>query len=869
MSSPIRRLAAGIAASGILMSPLSQAEAAECGRYLPTLADCQNPVTECALQAREKARTDPNATCNTLIQQAANSLPARAPQRTVVVPPTRDVNNTSLTPDAATKLAYIQNEDPNTRTMSGLSGFYLGGVHRAQTYLPSSGLYASLLESQRQQQRAAWNANGNVIDSCNEYVYEKYYDYSVFEDAFVKLGNNYRAIFNTAYAPAVNGVTPASAIGTRGIVNPVLRGKDGTPFTPNIPFQAGLPKNQFFTVPLPAGDKVSIATGDKDQVTILPGLVTVTLKNLHRNGLSLTGVVFNDSTLKPTIDQGASYYNESWSWHKAMSETNAGLLDEQMYEMDRLQEDFAALLAQRESLAATLAAKLQPKPLPVYTTGGTGPGRFSEQYWRDPVWNPDPTSVIQAARWDLDVLSPMTLPGLAPASLSVASTPSALPPTLPPITPTIPNVPIFDIPVVSLACSGNQIICLLYRLEALDDAIEAALLNAKARGCLSFQRGGGAAACDWSPKRFAQRVTSLYQGKREQQHARCMDYTDDNFAALKSKAMSAGTVYYPPTNYTLSPTMLETYFTRRDLYLKALSTVAGGLLDPVTDKPRLKWESGDSYSMGNDTFGASAEYNVSLSVDNLSKTDACVMSPRVHGFFKASGSAFGHGVSLVQAEATVSDVRADIDLDVLDNTIHLVDEHKDLIAGTYNLVSGAKSASKTFVDVQTHFVIVVVPVTLGAKVAGTVGLNYALDASHKLTRPTPTSCVVSSIGVNGRVEPYASVDAELYAGVDLFIVEAGVKGKLQLVHAGIPLNTVAELSYGANNSQQLGLQLAGRADLKFTFLSGSIAGYAEVGVWPFEKNFEQTLISWDGLHYDLKLFDRDFSVPVADLQELL
>ncbi|MBJ6764703.1 hypothetical protein JGU66_28375 [Myxococcaceae bacterium JPH2] len=874
MSQKSSRIAAGFAASALLMSPIAARAAVStgpiiidpCVLYTLTLAGCQNPQNSCETAARERAKTDPDATCNTLIKQAAETQTASLPQRSVVVPTLRKSDGTTVSPAEPTRIVAIQKDDPNGYSMSGLGSFYLGQVHRAQTYIPETSAYSDYLANYRQQQRDAWNANGYALTSCNEYVYEKYYDYSVFEDAIVSRGNDYRGIYSVAYAMArAPYLPPASAIGTRGISDPIQRGKDGTPFSPAITFPQGEPKNQFFTVPVSSSSKVSILKGGtQDSVAYGPnGVILISMKDLQRTRLDLSGVAFEDPALKPLIDAGAHYYDESWAWHKQMNSRNATVLDEQMYELERKQEDFSQLLAKREELASTIASMFNPKPPLV----GTSP-RFTDNWWRDPVWNPDPIAVNQFAQVNINVL-PQVGTLAAPTSaktLAATSTQSAI---VDPGGPVIIQQPPVLSPINTAAltniCTGNPIICLLYRLEALDGAIEQSLHDAQALGCLDFNTTGPA-ACDWSPKRFAKRVLGQYQVERETRFQKCSDYTDNDFTSLKTKVMAAGNVNYPSTDYTTSPAKLEQYFVRRDIYLNALRNVTGDLIDPATGKARVKWEAGDSYSMGDDTFGASATYNVSFEMSNLGQSD-CAASPRAYGSFTATGRALGASVQLVNALADVTDQHAKVKLDVLDNSIHLVNVDKDIPVGTYNVVSGSKMKSATFVQAEVTFVIVVVPVTLGAKVGGTVGLNYAVDAKHDVT--TTNGCKVNSIGVSGTVSPFASVDGELYAGVDLFIVSAGVKGKLQVVHASIPLQASAALVYGAGGNSVLTLNLAARSDLKFTFLSGSIAAFVEVGFCPFCVSYDATLVSWDGLHYDINLFNKSVVVPLADVQYLV
>jgi hypothetical protein len=861
MSKPLRRLAASFAASGVLLSAAAQAAISTtpiiiidpCATYTYTLQGCQNPANSCDQRARDAAATNANAICNTLVQQAADQQEAALPQRTVKVPVLSKADGSQVQPTESTRSVAYKPDNPNTRTGSGLNSFALGQVLREQVYLPQSSSYASSLASSRQSLRDSWNANGNVVDSCREYVYEKYYDYTLFEDRATTLGTDHRAIFNTAYATGLWGFIPSYAIGSKGMVDPVLRGKDGTPFNPPISFPQDQPKNRFFTVPLPTTSKVIISRGSTDSVTeLIGGGVLITMANLSRPGLSLNGVVFQDSTFNSTIASGQNFYDESWSWHKSMSDRNASVLDEEMYDLERLQDDFEALLQKREETVAAIVSRFNPKPLPQPVP------IYSGQWWRDPVWNPDPISVRE-------IINSMPAPVAGTSTLSTSSTVEASALPLYPIT--MPSYALaLDSSLVRTACLGHPVICLLYKLESIDSAIEAALANARSRGCLTFN-SRGAAACDWSPKRFAQRVLSLYQKEREAGFQKCMDYTDNNFTALKSKALVIGTVNYPAQNYTTSPTRLELYFTRRDEYLQALRRVTGDLLDPVTCQARLNWSASDTYSLGDETFGASASYSVSAGLNNLSATNSCP-SPRASGSFNATGRALGASVRLVNANANITTTRADIDVDVLDNTIALVDVHQDLPLGTYNIVSGSKSRSTTFVDVSTNFVIVVVPVELGARLGGTVGLNYSMDLQHRVSNTT-SGCTATHIALGGRLEPFASVDGELYAGVDLFVVAAGIKGRLQLVHAGVPLNASVGLAYGLGGTHSLALELATRADLKFTFMSGSIDVYVTVGPCPFCAEFDETLVSWDGIRHNVPLFQKSFTVPLADIQQLL
>jgi hypothetical protein len=60
--------------------------------------------------------------------------------------------------------------------------------------------------------RQQWEQNGNRVDSCDEYVYERYYDYSLYEDDAAVLGTNYRSLFDRNYARLADGVQSRSGM---------------------------------------------------------------------------------------------------------------------------------------------------------------------------------------------------------------------------------------------------------------------------------------------------------------------------------------------------------------------------------------------------------------------------------------------------------------------------------------------------------------------------------------------------------------------------------------------------------------------------------------------------------------------------------
>lgn len=254
----------------------------------------------------------------------------------------------------------------------------------------------------RQLAREAWDANGIRVDSCEEYVYEKYYDYSLFEDAAAALGEDYRAVFDIAYAGAPDiqfllpdvlhmqtkaggaavrpsrqtsaiatspAVTPALVLGSPAIAARALRGvtaksKDGRPLLPQ-PALTGeiIPRNAFFQLPS-VPDSIGI---DPPWIFLFPGNVAGNLMeelqtSYGRCSLRIGTPVICDETLRAAVQNAyeqaavaAPRYDTFW-WHKYQSDrlANGGFLDEELYAFGQKRERFEHLLGRRAQLVERL-----------------------------------------------------------------------------------------------------------------------------------------------------------------------------------------------------------------------------------------------------------------------------------------------------------------------------------------------------------------------------------------------------------------------------------------------------------------------------------------------------------------------------------
>ncbi len=213
--------------------------------------------------------------------------------------------------------------------------------------------------------RNGWDANGIAVESCREYAYEKFYDYSKWEDRTHYLGADARAKVLAAYD---DEVLPWS-IGTRMINGIKLRRKDGVQTYEQVFFGSGFTaKNEFFATP-------THFPSDPDRQE------NITEWNMNGYNLSFpdptTGEVYTANTIRPldilnpiildedlwnTLVDGRLHHKvtKTWAWHKQMSEDlfAAGYIDEELFARDRLKERYAQLLHQRHLLKWYLADQI-------------------------------------------------------------------------------------------------------------------------------------------------------------------------------------------------------------------------------------------------------------------------------------------------------------------------------------------------------------------------------------------------------------------------------------------------------------------------------------------------------------------------------
>lgn len=572
-----------------------------------------------------------------------SAFPELPPPRPVIVPPTVD-NNPALgnLPPAGERTQASFAAYDRSLVAEGFTGTFRG-MRIAETVAycnPVSAVERLAVETRRQ----IWTQNGARVGSCREYVYEKYYDFSLFQDRIAQECNDYRNIFDVAYAPAVGGQIPASAIGTKGLAGVPLAQRDGTPLALQPSFPTGpQPKNAFFALKVASDAKRQQALSAWQIDPIYP----------HPSSLFLDGLVLIDDDLHQRLSVGQAVYTheETWQWHLGMSNGLASYLDEELYAFDPVKERFEALLFDRGELTrayiaawrranqqiVTNAPEYQAFPNPIEQVFdpaifgdpiGAGLQRQHDRALEQQVARGTGTPALGAdfattfsnlaTPFDLSAPNAMAYQGSYPTAGTVsAGAGQALIGRLGrsasgggTYVPLATNPRFFTVGCENYtdqAPLAAYLSCLVRRITEVDAQIEAALVHARDIGCLDV--GPGFNPCDWSPKLFAQHLEDPYSELREPDYLRCVDYTADDFGPLAAFDFEYDPGPPPvvtsvdgalcadaqgnPADYRSSPTGLERYFACFDQWqkdvLNYISQQLGGasVIDPRTGQARI------------------------------------------------------------------------------------------------------------------------------------------------------------------------------------------------------------------------------------------------------------------------------------------
>jgi hypothetical protein len=324
----------------------------------------------------------------------------------------------------------------------------------------------------------AWESSGATMNSCEEYVYEKYYDYKRFEDVALSCGDGWECIYEMAFLPS-----------TPGIAGRALRTKSGAIMSPQIDpaLEGPIDPTQILKPRLPASAPTrALYRPGTDRpknafFSLYPAFVT-------DNG-SYPPMQAKVDAILATI-AGTPGYDivDELDWHEQMHGLVPALSEAERADVDARVERYRTLVERYEDLRAHVAALDANAGTIVNPALGEllGGELLGDEPWDDSIyWAPPPSS------WHGGGYLPMPAP----------------------LDPRDPH---------------NQLDRV--KAEIFDLLVEE--WDRGPSGCLA----AGNYACDWSPKAFALRYLGLYQAEQERDHQRCVQGTLGGFATVPAAA---------------------------------------------------------------------------------------------------------------------------------------------------------------------------------------------------------------------------------------------------------------------------------------------------------------------------------------------
>jgi len=839
----------GALTAGALLSPLlAPPPAAHAGlfrlpRCLPmTATRCLHPQNSCDYPAARAMYSDPDALCNHLVQDAALAAASVAGTRA------------TLSNAGEVTQAYLHRTDPQKLSFTGLTSAFMGSVLQESVTLHQSGWWPEFINTLFGNDRATWEANGDTIASCHEYAYEKFYDYTRFEDASLPYyqTSDFRAIVAMAYGdPTENGGIGSRALGDG------LRQKNRAAMPP-VPFPADFKKNVFFHLPRSAESPTAIhalspAEGEDavDSALYFPDHLLVTLAHRHRE-LYLDGIVFTDPALIDTLASGQLTYKDyptkGFAWHSVMAlADNGAATDYERTLWQTARDNFAALLAERASIVSAIRALIP---------GDTLDELVDPREKFDPlskVSNPehelratyqfDYQTAVDNGDLDpnLDALQLSVLGGGAgigaPIGNGLPTALEALPPTL---------------------ARRSAAVSLFYRLQDVDDRLEEAFRTAPAE-CIWGTR------CDWSPRDFAQALSHHFVDERERAFKSCMDYNGgemhtQEFAPLASFPGCANVdlPYASPRQASPNKSYVVTCGADTDhldycmrcfaQQFIGVKDFAGQLVDPRTHEIRLIKHDGDEAFSENPWFGADVGYRVAFEATGIELEDPAAVALYAMSKLWVKTAVLGKWFDVVDVSLGISDAPqpATVEGEVIDGAladIWLFDAPyapQTFELGAVNVVEGVAQKLIELGHAEGQVWIGPVRVVVEGSITGSVGAIYEAQGGKT---------VGGASRIKAHLTPYASLDPWGPAAVHQSPAQPGIRGHLTIARVNVPLVVNAAIDTSMSGTD-LDLSLDLTADVAFEVLSGSISAYVEV-LWSWSDETE--LASWDGFRRTVPL----------------
>lgn len=433
------------------------------------------------------------------------------------------------------------------------------------------------------------------------------------------------------------------------------------------------------------------------------------------------------------------------------------------------------------------------------------------------------------------------------------------------------------------------------RKVMLQDQIWKALNEARQAGCFAsplYPEGDKAPTlCDWAPEDLVDHVFNVLGNQITATLELCYEYAPSNFQTLRSgyTALEQNQTRIDQVTVGVDPTSNPERFTEylqdeirtRQLEPRWFAQLANELSPAERPVWGQHWGDGDGFG-NKDYFWAGYEYGagwevippqlrqVTINGSQEEVLDTCGSNASAYAFFNAGVTMFNRDASLVDVsmEANAAGGLMDGRLKLFGFNVWTPDDDQNAPAPSnganvdyqYNYVLQDSSTPEGDSVGYTIKVFSIVGVDIFVRVGASAAvgitfdgrLDYGIDFSTCATQGTG-----AEFGVNTmvRAEPFASADGFVEAGFSFLGIEVGVGGRLTVIEAGLPAQMEMSLGGGAYLGAVEGnFSVSADVSLDYTLLQGSIYAFAEYWIDEWRK----TLYRFGGYHDTIPLFSRDF-----------
>ena len=679
----------------------------------------------------------------------------------------------------------------------------------------------------------------NEVDSCAEYVYKRYHDYSRFDDAAASCKNDYACVVNLAMSTTSPGINFSP-----------LRKQDPAHDAMDVQLQVSepayqQPKNGFFAFAEDPGDNEGVVTP-----AYFSMLMTIRGNATARNTAEGVG----------TLTAAPYHVTNRWAWHVQMyqSQKAENLTAQEYADMEARQARVLAAMQQFRDLRAELVSV----------------GRSVDVY---AIMHPNTSTC-----GDIDIIPggglnapPSTWgDGPPPPELINGSGTGTCKHPKPAGPPMFPPDSLQD----RFQSAANQITDLLIAEWNHASPKNGALID---HGCLELS----STRCDWSPKQFALFYQHRFEHDREKDFQYCIDASNDNFTAQNYPSVL-------PQDHADLPSwekwMVDSTRIRGDL-IKLLPTVrnSDGSQTIGRNFPGGKVIGDKDFAAV--TYAYDANYSVTFNrappASKGQPATICSARGSVHGDLSASldlppvpGLSPGH-VNVIDAvlnaragqngTAGQSNAYASGHLLLFDKQIFSQDKEVDM--GQFNIAPPSRTdlakgwGTDIFVPIAG-----IIPLTIH------IGVDFSAGFRWYVIGNAPQDCKPDSpiFALTGQIEPSVSANATLSAaiGISLFGLgaEAGLRGDLTLLQVSAPVDVTLGVGASQNDDGVIrtSLLLDTNASLELTSLQGSVSAFAEICFLAC-LSVEKELFSWPGVHLGgVPLFNLKKSFPLIAIDGL-